>query len=74
MISDTNFPAYLGPFLWLPGPAVAQTSGRFYISTFCTPQKELDQPLPLLAIFAIQITFSFCTAFLLEKRCAGVDG
>lgn len=38
------------------------------------PQEELDQPLTLLAIFTIQITFSFCTAFLLEKRCAGVDG
>lgn len=34
------------------------------------PQRELelDQPLPLLAIFAIQ-----CIAFILEKWCVGVD-
>lgn len=73
MISETNFPPYLVPFSCCQAQQQLRAlPGLTQVPSAPRRQLELDQPLPVLAIFTVQITFPFCTAFLLEKWRAGV--
>lgn len=73
MIAQTSFPACLVPSL--PAPAAAQSSASCYTGTLCPHRGSWSWTSSWQScnIHYSSITFPFCTAFLSEKWCVGVD-